>query len=64
MRAQEKRWPSKKRETRKDYLARLRRTALRLSRGFVDRAIGNMKERCRRLYDAKGGLFEEGGKSK
>ena len=64
MRAQEKRWPSKKRETRAEYITRLRRTAQNLSRAFVNKAIENMKERCQRLYAEKGKHFEEGGKSK
>ena len=64
MRAQEKRWPNKKRETRAEYISRLRRTAQNLSRAFVNKAIENMKERCQRLYAAKGKHFEEGGKSK
>ena len=61
MRQQEKIWPTNKRETRCSYVERLRKTALRLSPAFVKKAIGNMKERCRRLYVAQGSHFEEGG---
>ena len=64
MRAQEKRFPKKKKETRAEFIARLRRTAQNLPKTFIDKAIGNMKERCERLLAAKGHHFEEGGKSK
>ena len=64
MRRQEKKFPSNKRETRSAYVARLRRVAKNLTPAFVNKAIGNMKERCRRLFLAKGKHFEEGGMSK
>ncbi len=34
-----------------------------LSQSFINKATGNMEERCERLYQAKGHHFEEGGKS-
>ena len=61
MRAQEHKWPKGKKETRAAYISRLRRTAKALPATFIKAAIGNMKERCARLYKAKGKLFEEGG---
>ena len=61
MRRQEKAWPAKKRETRQGYLARLRRTALRLPAAFVNKSIGDMARRCQRLHAAQGKHFEEGG---
>jgi len=64
MRAQERRWPVNKKETREKYLARLRRTALRLPPKFINSSIKNMKERCQRLHKAKGGHIEEGGGKK
>lgn len=64
LRKQEKNFPSNKTETRATFEARLDRTAKRLPSSFIDRAIGNMKERCQRLFDAKGALFEEGGNKK
>jgi len=64
MRAQEAKWSKSKRETREEYLGRLRRTALSLPRHFVMDAVGDMKRRCQRLFAAKGGLFEEGGRGK
>jgi hypothetical protein len=64
MRIQERRWPkNKKKETRQAFVARLERTARGLPKAFIDKAICNMKERCERLYAARGNLFEEGGKS-
>lgn len=60
MREEECNWPARKKESRTAYVERLRRTALGLPKEFVDKAIGNMALRCQRLYDAKGGLFEEG----
>ena len=61
MRKQEERFPEDKLETRSQYLARLRRTALRLPRRFISRSIRNMQRRCVRMADAKGLHFEEGG---
>ena len=61
MRAEEKSWPKSKRETREDYASRLRRTALRLPRSFIESSIGDMQRRCQRLFEAKGNHFEEGG---
>ena len=62
MRRQEKKFPKAKRETRAQYVLRLRKAAKGLTKTFVEKAIGGMQERCRRLYAAKGGHFEEGGR--
>ena len=59
MRGQEKEWPEGKKETRKAYLARLRRTALRLPSTFVTKSIGDMKRRCELLEKAGGSHIEE-----
>ena len=64
MRIQERRFPKAKKESRQQFLARLRRTAMRLSKKTVDGMIGDMARRVRRLYEAKGNLIEEGGASK
>ena len=64
MRRQEKKFPAAKRETRDVFVKRLRRVALSLPQAFIDKSIGNMVERCRRLYESKGKYFEEGGQSK
>lgn len=61
MRQQEKLWPKSKRESRDGYASRLRRTALRLPRSFINASIGDMRRRCQRLFEAKGHHFEEGG---
>ena len=58
---QERSYPASKKETRDEYLQRARRTAMRLPAAFINRAIGDMKRRCQLLFEAKGGLFEEGG---
>ena len=62
MRKQERRWPTSRRETRAQYVARLARAARGLKKSFVVKAIGDMKRRCQRLYNSKGGHFEEGGR--
>ena len=62
MRKQEQRFPEDKVESRGQYLARLRRTAMRLPRRFVKSCIQNMKTRCARIIDTKGLHFEEGGR--
>ena len=58
MRAQERSWPANKKETRKGYLSRLRRTALRLPADFVVKSIGDMKKRCELLDEKRGGDIE------
>jgi hypothetical protein len=35
-----------------------------LKKAFINKAIQNMKERCERVYAAKGQHIEEGGKSR
>ncbi len=46
----------------KAYLDRLLKTAMSLDKSFVESAIRSMKSRCEKLYLAKGGHFEEGGR--
>lgn len=60
MRAQEARWPTARKETRKAFLARLKRTAMRLPVSIVKRSIQSMKQRCKLLKEAKGGHIAEG----
>ena len=55
-------WPMSRRETRANFLARLKRTAKNLPPSFVLGCFKNMKVRCVRLGAAEGGLFEEGGR--
>ena len=59
MRRAEARWPAGRRESREQYLARLRRTAMRLPRQWVMENIASMRRRCMDLSEANGGLFEE-----
>ena len=64
MRRQERAWPKDKRETRDEFIKRLGSTARNLPRKFINDSIADMQSRCEKLYKAKGGLFEEGGKRK
>ena len=63
MRAQEKSWHSSRRETRAQYLARLRKTALSTPSKYIVSIIGALAGRTRQLCNAKGGHFAEGGSS-
>ena len=64
MRAQERKFPDAKTETRAQFEKRLDKTAMNLEPDYIDRAIMDLKNRCEKLYQAKGGLFEEGGRKK
>ena len=59
MRQQEQGWPSDFKESRDEYKARLRRTALSLPRSVVGKAIADMQRRAQELKKAKGMYFEE-----
>ena len=61
MRRQEASWPKSKRESRDEFLARLRRTAMRLPRSYINAVMANMAKRVALLRLAKGGHFPEGG---
>ena len=63
MREQEAKWKNKK-ETREEYLERLKKTALALPESVVQKMVRGLKARCVRLYTAKGGHIEEGVKKK
>ena len=62
MRKQEKNFAKDKKETRKKFAERLARTAKRLPKKFLLKLVCDMRRRCQRLFAAKGGHFEEGGK--
>ena len=64
MRAQERKLPASKTETGAQFEARLDRTAHSLLKDFIDRSIMSLKERAKRLRDAKGGVFEDSGRKK
>ena len=59
MRLQERKFARSFRETRQDYIARLRRTALRAPASFLNRLVRSMKRRCVALSSADGNDFEE-----
>ena len=59
MREQERDWPSGFKESRVEYKARLRRTALGLPRSVVGKAVADMERRIKELKKAKGMYFEE-----
>ena len=59
MREQERSFSAKKRETKKRYLERLRRTALSLPPSVVKRAVMDMHRRVRLAVSARGGIFIE-----
>ena len=64
MRRMERMFSPTKHETRSQFERRLDRTALSLPSTFINKSIANMRQRVQRLYKAKGGLFEEGGRAK
>ena len=59
LREQERRWPAHRRETRVQFIRRLRRVVKQWPENEIKKAIGDMKRRCELLYRAKGGLFDE-----
>ena len=59
LRAQEARFHASKKETKDEFIARLRKTALRLPASVVTKAVKSMKKRCQQLRGAKGFLFDE-----
>ena len=61
MRAQEEDWPRSRKEARKAYLKRLRKTAMSLPRAYIRKTIGSMHKGCALVKKARGGHFHEGG---
>ena len=59
MRFQKRGFAKDFRETKPQYLKRLRRTALGLPPSVVKKAVGDMKRRMQELVDKKGGLVTE-----
>ena len=52
-------WPTSKRESRVEYKARLKRTALSIPQDYTRKAVQDMKRRCDALVEAKGWYFKE-----
>ena len=63
LRAQERKWGDDRRETRAQFIRRLRCTAARLPADLINRAIGDLARRAEGVCRAKSGLIEEGGRS-
>lgn len=59
LRNQEAAFPANKKESKEQFLARLRRTALGLPTALVKRAVQDMKRRCTLIKEAKGYLIDE-----
>ena len=59
MRAKEKTFPKKFKESKRAYLKRLRLTALRLPREEVTRAVKNRRRRVLAIRKQSGGLIKE-----
>ena len=59
LRKQERNMKDCKTETRPDFIKRLDRTALNLSKETIDNAIGSLRRRCQLLLKARGCLFAE-----
>ena len=59
LREQEKRFPEHRKETRQEFISRLRRVVREWPQGDISRAIGDLARRAKLLYKAKGKLFDE-----
>ena len=64
MRLQEKGSPAGKVESREEFTQRLGRVARNLPTKFIEDSIGDLAERSKKLYAAKKGLFQGGGRKK
>ena len=60
LRKQESKFASDFKEARRAFVARLRRTILRIPPATLANMVGNMKRRCELLKLANGAHFEEG----
>ena len=59
LRHREASFPANRKESKADFLKRLRRVALTLPTSFVEKAVQSMKRRCRAIKASKGYLIEE-----
>ena len=60
MREQERGWPKSKKESRAAFIARLRKTAMTMPKEYIEKTIGAIAGRCKKIVDAKGGHIAEG----
>ena len=51
---EEQGWPKSQRETKKEYIARLKQTALDTPKAEIDKCMASMRRRCRALVDSGG----------
>ena len=59
LREQEAAFPKSKRETREEYIKRLKQTILRVPASALGPLVSSMKRRCQALEKAGGKHFEE-----
>ena len=59
MRRQEKKFKPSFKESRKVYMARLRRTAMNMPASALKPLVESLKRRCRQIWEADGGHIEE-----
>ena len=59
MRKHEEKFLTSRRKSRDAFLKRLWRTALGLPEEYVNKTIGDLRSRCAKLRDAKGGRIVE-----
>ena len=61
MRLKGPRFPKEIADSRDEFANHLARTAHVLPAPFIDKSIGDKAARCKKFYEAEGGLFEQGG---
>jgi hypothetical protein len=59
LRETERSWPEGRKETREQFIKRLRKTARSIPGRLINKAIGDLARRANLLYRAEGGLFDE-----
>ena len=59
LRKQERKFPKSKKESKADFIKRLRKTAMGLPASVVRKAVEDMQARCKKIDEAKGGLIDE-----
>ena len=59
LRQQERNFPRNKKESKADFIERLRKTAMGLPTSVVRKAVDSMERRCKQIQEAKGGLIDE-----